>query len=796
MKYTAHINHKTGAEQTVDEHNRNTGELSGRFATDMGMPSVGRCAGLVHDIGKLKAEFNDYVHHGGKRRGEVNHTFAGVIYILNRWHQSDDGAAVVLSELIAYAAGSHHGLFDCVGPDGVNGFRHRLEKQGIGYDEVMRHVDHDGIGRLFDQALVEFRPVYGAIAALAKERGCDDMAFIAGEFRFYMGLLARMLLSSVVDGDRRDTASFMSGTEYPDWQSDELFAMWSDRLDFMESKLSDLDQSTEMSKARRAISDACRAAAEQDPGLFVLHVETGGGKTLSGMRFALAHAARHRMRHVIFTAPRLTILDQNADVIREYLGDDSLVLEHHSNVAGQSEKHGMTYEELCTLIEGWECPVVVTTAVQFLNNLFFGDMKCVRRMHSMCRSVILIDEVQAIPDNQLSLFCLAVNFLTRICHSTIVLCSATQPDLLAVKHSVLFGEGRVREIPIPRHLFGDVFKRVRYIYEKDPMGLAEIANLAVRSMEKSGSTLVVCNKKRQASELYSRLSCENADVYHLSASMCANHRRRVFRHMSASLAAGRRVICVSTQVIEAGVDVSFGSAIRFMAGLEAIVQTAGRVHRHGGSGLGDVYIVSCKGEDLRLLRDIRAGQDAMYALLAEFDACPDRFGGRLDSKEAVEFYYRTLYGRSGNRHDYLLPDQAVSMYELLSWNRGFCPFGSEAEKDLLPNQAMRQAFKSAGEAYSVFGESSVDVIMPYGRGKELIVELGSARAMSDLAYAKRLIREASDYTVSIFRYQLEQLEKEGALVQLAGGALGLVGHYDDNLGFVSGDGRMPALTDI
>jgi len=248
-------------------------------------------------------------------------------------------------------------------------------------------------------------------------------------------LLARLLLSAVIEGDRRDTAEFMNGAQFPaKREGDELREMWGACLERMEKKLLEFPTESPIDWARRAISDQCRKAAEERGGVFRLNVPTGGGKTLSALRYALAHAEKFGKERIIFTSPLLSILEQNAAVIRGYVQDDGLILEHHSNLIRPKDGEGL--DELELLTETWDAPIIITTLVQLLNTLFSGKTTAIRRFHALCNSVIVIDEVQTVPSKMLSLFSLTVNFLTEICGATVVLCSATQPCMERIAHPI------------------------------------------------------------------------------------------------------------------------------------------------------------------------------------------------------------------------------------------------------------------------------------------------------------------------------------------------------------------------
>ena len=437
--YPAHIR-ETGERQTVREHCRNTAALAANALRPLGLEKSAYLAGLLHDAGKNKKEYEDYLLEaaagGSVVRGSVNHTFAGVRFLLDRWHcgEGDLSYSDVTAELLAFAIGSHHGLFDCVDPQQHSGFFHRQTKEGIFYDEsrqgfLAEVADEEELERLFHSAVREMTPMLDRLAALSTQADDNEAD---RETAFYIGLLARMLLSAVIEGDRTDTAAFMDDLKPPSFPED-MRPIWAGRLAFMEKRLSEFPRKSPIDLARRAISDACAAGAARPGGVYRLNVPTGGGKTLASLRFALTHAAKRNCSRIIFTAPLLSILDQNAQVIRDYIGDDTLILEHHSNLAEPKETPERL-QALELLTASWSAPIIITTLVQLLNTCFSGRTSAIRRFHALCGSVIVIDEVQTVPGKMLTLFNLAGNFLSEVCGATIVLCSATQPCLEAADH--------------------------------------------------------------------------------------------------------------------------------------------------------------------------------------------------------------------------------------------------------------------------------------------------------------------------------------------------------------------------
>ena len=318
--------------------------------------------------------------------------------------------------------------------DHRSGFQHRMEKEDIGYEEAVHSflqycAGEEELDTLFAEAEAEIEQAYRKLIPLLRQ---DETA--SEEARFYLGMLARLLLSAVIEGDRRDTAEFEQDMRFPQARTpDELHILWETLSDRVDRKLGELPHRTEVEKARREISDRCRAFAEKPGGIYRLNVPTGAGKTLSSLRYALAHAARYGKSRILFVAPILAIIDQSSKVIRQYIGDDSLILEHHSNVV-QTEPAQGELDERELLVQSWNAPIIITTLVQLLNTLFDGRTTAIRRFQALCSSVIVIDEVQTVPVKMLTLFNLALRFLSEQCGATIVLCSATQPELKDAAH--------------------------------------------------------------------------------------------------------------------------------------------------------------------------------------------------------------------------------------------------------------------------------------------------------------------------------------------------------------------------
>ncbi|MGH2569316.1 MAG: CRISPR-associated helicase Cas3', partial [Bacteroidota bacterium] len=329
------------------------------------------------------------------------------------------------------------------------------------------------------------------------------------------------------------------------------------------------------------MSQQCFEYSSKSSGLYQLTVPTGGGKTLASLRFALHHASKHEMDRIFYVIPYTSIIDQNAEEVKKILEDKDakgkflgrVVLEHHSNLTPDEETRRQNL-----LSENWDAPIVFTTQVQFLETLFGSGTQSARRMHQLANSVIIFDEVQTIPVRCVHMFNVALRFLVHNCGSTVVLCTATQPLLDKV-------EPAQRSLTIPpeyrmmqneKELFAKL-KRVKVHDRRRAGGWSEedVTELAGQELHKMGSVLIIVNTKNSARSLYQQLSARPTDTYHLSTNMCPAHRLGVLNAVKQRLSNKQPVVCVSTQLIEAGVDIDFGSVIRYLAGLDSITQAAG-----------------------------------------------------------------------------------------------------------------------------------------------------------------------------------------------------------------------------
>lgn len=760
--FPAHIRGNTI--QSCQEHCFNTALYAKEDLKSSQLGNTAYLAGLLHDCGKFTDDFRKYIEAAteGKdvSKGSVIHTFAGVYYLLTKYHDTrcNNSYDLLTSEIIAYSIGAHHGLFDCINEERKNGFVHRLRKQPEYENRAISNFinyccSEEDLDTHFRTASTEIEAFTNNIYALAKDNQ---------EIYYYLGLTTRLISSAVMDGDRRDTAEFMAGDDFAICK-EATPELWAKCCNNLEVLLDSFPCNTEIQRARREISELCLEFADKPSGIYRLNVPTGGGKTLASLRYALAHAEKYNKKRIIYTAPLISILDQNSKVIRDAIGLDEIILEHHSSVLRSS----MNSEELSNyelLSETWDAPVIITTLVQLLNTMFAGKTSCVRRFQSLCDSIIIIDEVQTVPVRMLSLFNLAINFICTFCGTTVILCSATQPCFENVKtHRMHISEPEI--IPEEKYTeFKKIFRRTKLKYVGN-LTLDKIAQFAESLLDNTDSLLIICNTRKEAATIYYELKENHNKCYHLSASMCMAHRKDILNSIYQDLSSGRKVILISTQVIEAGVDISFGTVIRLTAGIDSIVQAAGRCNRNGEKNeLSPVYIVRCEDEKLGNLIDIARSQDATNNLLSYFTTNPEKFDNDINSDEAINFYYRSLYNSAGNLFDY--PVDQITLFSLLSNNISYADGGEDSDK-----YVMHQAFKSAGSKFEMFDQDSETVIVPYEDGTELIAELQTERAKHDLVYMKGLIERAKEYSVSIYDNQIRKLRESGGLVSIADGEI-------------------------
>lgn len=737
MSYWAHSQNSRGDRHDLSRHLLEVAEKACEFAEPFGAGPWAYCAGLWHDLGKFSAAFQQYLTtasdedaHASELRGSVDHSSAGA--------QHAAGAVDVLGHVLAYAIAGHHaGLLDAIGEFACQ--QSRLDKRV----EPWEH----GLAFLPPSPRLELPPFLKE--ALSRRK--SDRKGAAFKFAFF----TRMVFSCLVDADSLDTEAFFDperAKSRPSWPPDILERM-SGALEEQVEKLGRVD--LPVNKWREEVRRACRNASRETPGFFSLTVPTGGGKTLSSLAFALEHATWHGLRRVIYVVPFTTIIEQNAEVFRQVFaplvatGCADPVVEHHSAVDVESETLSNRLAA-----DNWDAPLIVTTAVQFYESLFARRGSRCRKLHNISASVIVLDEAQKLPVDYLIPCMRALQELTGSYRCSILLCTATQP---AIDRRIDFPDGLagVREIvPDPRRL-SVALRRT----EQVDLGTVTDQEL-VQRLASETQVLCVVNTRGHARQLFEMIVGRHG-VIHLSAAMCPRHRVAVLKVVRDLLQRGEPCRVVCTQLVEAGVDLDFPVVFRSFAGLDSIVQAAGRCNRNGRLDRGILYVFRSEhSTNEAFLRDTL---NAATQVLGDGSSIRPLYDDIL-CLEAVEQYFRLYYWTQAGRWDaHAIMDR----------------FRLENSRDL----PLQFDFKSASASMRLIQDSGRPVIVPWEEeGQELCRELEKPWIIPPI----QMLRELQLYTVQTpLRVWNEEVGRSIRLVRekypvLAAPAV----HYDERLGLV------------
>jgi CRISPR-associated endonuclease/helicase Cas3 len=687
------------------DHLRSVAELARGFASVWGAAEWAFIAGLWHDLGKAAPDWQAFLadagaeahvlgeeqpRPAGRRRGP-DHSSAGAIHARERFGS--------MSLPIQFAIAGHHaGLADW------EDLKTRLLDREPRYRQMLAGIDP---ASLADVGVPTYPPWLTSVATPQAQRR-------------RLETFVRMVFSALVDADFLDTERFYSGDliDRCVWPTLDAY------LRVLDAYLAQLQRSaapTAVNTHRRRVLEWCRRAAESTPGAHTLTVPTGGGKTLSSLAFALCHARRHGLQRVVIALPFISILDQTASVLRDIfelaLGADVLV-EHHSAI---EPVHDTAANRLAA--ENWDAPLVVTTQVQLFESLFANRPSACRKLHNLARSVIVLDEVQTLPAALLAPILDVLQELRAHYGSTLLLTTATQPAL----HSRHLGpwrfEGldpRPREI-VPAEEMDGLFAAFRRVEIRWPGVTQPIAWPALADrLADHRQVLAIVHKRQDAADLWQALADRAAsDVRHLSALMCPEHRRKVLAEIRQQLALGQDCRVVSTQLVEAGVDVDFPVVYRAMAGLEALAQSAGRCNREGRLPSGRFEVFRAPSEPPGLLRQHKEEAELMLAEDPDLD---------LTSPRTFVRYFDRIY--ASRRTD----------------ARGI--------------QALRQTlrFEETAVRFRMIDSAGEPVFVPYG-------ERG-ARAIAAFRYAgpsRAHFRALQPFAVNVYPQQLRELVAAGAV---------------------------------
>ena len=629
---------KDGRIQPLSTHLQNVGDLAGCFASQFGCEEWARHGGLVHDIGKTATAFQRYLLNGGPK---TEHAAAAAIAL----YQPN-------THLLAYCTAGHHAGM----PDGGNSAD--TPDSPTLRAKLMRHKKYgwDIPGYLKEAGLPASMVLPPPPIVMLERQG------------FSLSFLTRMLFSCLVDADYLDTEAFMNNA--PIRQNELSLAPL---LPLLERHLDSFGvPQTELNHKRTEILARCREAGLLSRGLYSLTVPTGGGKTLSSMAFALRHAAEHGLRRIIYVIPYTNIIEQTAGVFREIFGD-AAILEHHSNAGYDDAEENQDFDHFYKrhASENWDIPIVVTTSVQFFESLFSNRPSKCRRLHSIANSVIIFDEAQMLPAPYLLPCVRAIAELVKNYRCTAVLCSATQPAL-----DPYFPSGmRPVEICPDHEALYAFFRRTRFVVEEKPFSIEALAE----QLNHEHQALCIVNTRMQAQAVFELLQGEGC--YHLSTLMYPIHRKRTLEIIRKLLQSGLPCKVVSTSLIEAGVDLDFPALYRERAGLDSMIQAAGRCNREGKRAIEESLV-----HLFRFSEDESARIPASLKLPFRLaDKLTEEYGD-IGSPATIRAYFEQLYHHKGASLD---QKDIVRRLEAGATSLSF-PFASVAQEFCLIEQNTRQ----------------------------------------------------------------------------------------------------------
>ena len=687
MAYLAHIS-EDHRQQTVLQHLEGVAEPCSRFAMPFGAEELGKLIGLAHDIGKYSDAFQRRLQ-GGSR---VDHATAGAYECFRRGQPA-----------AAFCVAGHHGGL----PDG-----------GGRGDSSDLPTLQGRMRRAAEGKLEPYTPWKQEVTLPSPHPPVfQGQGALLDAFFF-----TRMLYSCLVDADFLDTERFMAGGTPPRGNDVSMETLYQ-RLEHYISGW--FPPQGEVNTLRCTVLEQCiRQGSAQKPGLFTLTVPTGGGKTVASLAFALRHACAHGKTRVVYVIPYTSIIEQTADIFRNILGAEN-VLEHHSNVLYDTDSFGAAMPETAKRMrstENWDMPIIVTTAVQFFESLYASRSSQCRKLHNLTNSVIIFDEAQMLPLPYLRPCVSAIAQLTAHYGVSAVLCTATQPVL-----APLFQEFLPR-ISIPELceayvMRSPVFQRVRF----QKVGTLSWTQLHQR-LQSAEQVLCIVNSRKNAQLVYEGIRGD--DGYHLSTLMTPFHRKAVLAEIRRRLKAGLPCRVVSTSLIEAGVDVDFPLVFREAAGLDSMLQAAGRCNREGSRPVSESVVTIFKAETAPpqiFSAAIAAGQEAM-----------DRYED-LSDPDAVSHYFQALLDLKGQK--------------------------AQDQKGILPRiQEGDFPFRTVAEMFHLIEQDTRTIYIPMGDGEKLVGRLRQGEQ------SRQLFRKLGQYGVSVYAQHFRKLDESGVLELLEDGS--------------------------
>lgn len=689
MKYLGHIS-EDGREQILKDHIYGSADLARNYANCFGGGDIAYYTTLLHDVGKYSSAFQKRIRGSNVK---VDHSTAGAQLAANKYGNK-------LGLLMAYCIAGHHGglmnggtVIDHEEQSSLHG---RLKKDVCDYSDYNKELE------------------LSAKINLPKLQCLESSSKYAG---FTFSTFIRMLYSCLVDADFNDTREFMQGAK----PVEQLYKL-EDMFSVFDKYIESFKYPTNFMNAKRSeILLECIEKGKEGKGLYTLTVPTGGGKTISSMAFALEHAKKHDLDRVIYAIPYTSIIEQNASVFKNIFGEE-YVLEHHSNFDFVDSENNVKNKQKLSA-ENWDAPLIVTTNVQFFESFFANKSSRCRKLHNVANSIIIFDEAQMLPTDYLEPCLKLIAELVGNYGCTAILCSATQPAVTKLLPPKIAEQEIISNVA-ENHEF---FKRtnIQQIGTLDKISLLE-------KFADEESFLCIVNTRKHAAELYNELNGNQNEKFHLSTLMCPKHRKEIIATIKARLKNNYVCKVISTQLIEAGVDVDFPVVYRATAGLDSIIQSAGRCNREGKNSMADVFVFEPQESKYRhRSNDLKRAIDTASSIFRNY-------GEDVLAPAAIKKYFEEYYNM-----------QDTDKYKII---------------DNLNSGAVACEFQFADIArdFKIIEDNTKSIIIPFDeQAAELINQLKYSE------YYKAILRKLQPYIVNIYEPEYNNLFATGALDYVA-----------------------------
>ena len=704
MKTISHIRPEDWAIQSNNEHQKGVSTLASEFAKDFGMAEWGRVMGLLHDKGKEKKSFQQHIQKESGYKpdirvvGDYKHAYVGALLarqLFPKFHMLMDNALM----------GHHRGLYD--------------------YGDMVEMMKLE----IPDDVTIEQIQANSSLPPIGFSKDIHH--------------LQRMLYSCLVDADYLDTEAFMQPEQSKLRGKHATMKQLEEKLNAFLVALRDNAVDSEVNRIRNKVQNYCLEKSGGEVDFYSLTVPTGGGKTISSVLWAIKHALKNDLKRIIIAIPYTSIITQTASVLRNIFGDEN-VLEHHSNVNLSDDEDSEIRKKLKLATENWDYPIVVTTNVQLFESLFSNKPSDCRKLHNLVKSVLILDEVQTLPINFLQPIVDTLDTLKRVFGTSILFTTASQPvltgDIVGSNKLVSFeGLPEIKEIIPKEAKLHDRLRRVALEFDDTRSNYDEIAE----RMAKFPRVLCIVNTRNDAKEIYNRLPKEGICL-HLSRMMCPDHVRTTIEQVKTALKQDQNSIIrvVATQLIEAGVDIDFPVVFRQEAGLDSILQAAGRCNREGKMESGTTYVFG-------LQKPLPSGfiiqtNNARLGMGKEHD---------WFSPEAMKVYFKQLYSRTPT-------------------------FDKANIRDLLYKSEMQ--FETASSEFKLIDDHTTSVIINWKNSMDLVEQLRREGP------SYRLMKALSQYSVNVRDNDFKKLFATGSVEELFEGiyVISDKGFYDDQVGLV------------